>query len=45
VIKVTFVGALLDPNTAATLSTAPVVAMGDELIGAHRPLLPPALLR
>jgi alpha-galactosidase len=37
--------ALLDPNTAATLTTAQVVAMCDELIDAHRPLLPPALLR
>jgi alpha-galactosidase len=36
--------ALLDPNTAATLTTAQVVAMCDELIEAHRPLLPPALL-
>jgi alpha-galactosidase len=37
--------ALLDPNTAATLTTAQVVAMCDELIEAHRDLLPPALLR
>jgi alpha-galactosidase len=36
--------ALLDPNTAATLTTTQVVAMCDELIEAHRPLLPPALL-
>jgi alpha-galactosidase len=36
--------ALLDPNTAATLTTAQVVAMCDELFEAHRPLLAPALL-
>jgi alpha-galactosidase len=36
--------ALLDPNTAATLTTAQVVAMCDELLEAHRDLLPPALL-
>jgi len=35
--------ALLDPNTAATLSTDQVVAMCDELLAAHHDLLPPAL--
>ena len=35
--------ALLDPNTAATLTTAQTVAMCDELIAAHGNLLPPAL--
>ena len=35
--------ALLDPNTAATLTTSQVVAMCDDLLEAHRPLLPPAL--
>ena len=37
--------ALLDPNTAATLTTTPVVALCDDLLEAHRDLLPPALLR
>ena len=35
--------ALLDPNTAATLTTAETVAMCDELFAAHRDLLPAAL--
>jgi len=35
--------ALLDPNTAATLTTAQTVAMCDDLLVAHRELLPPAL--
>ncbi len=35
--------ALLDPNTAATLTTTQIVAMCDELFEAHRDLLPPAL--
>jgi alpha-galactosidase len=35
--------ALLDPNTAATLTTAQTVAMCDELLEAHRHLLPAAL--
>ncbi len=35
--------ALLDPNTAATLTTAQTVAMCDDLLEAHRALLPPAL--
>jgi alpha-galactosidase len=35
--------ALLDPNTGATLTTAQTVAMCDELLVAHRDLLPPAL--
>ena len=34
--------ALLDPNTAATLTTAQTVAMCDELFAAHRDLLPQA---
>ena len=37
--------ALLDPNTAATLTTDQVVAMCDELLEAHAGLLPAALLR
>ena len=37
--------ALLDPNTAATLTTAQVVAMCDDLLEAHHDLLPAALLR
>jgi len=37
--------ALLDPNTAATLTTAQVVAMCDDLFEAHRDLLPPAFRR
>jgi alpha-galactosidase len=37
--------ALLDPNTAATLTTDQTVAMCDELFDAHRDLLPAALLR
>jgi alpha-galactosidase len=37
--------ALLDPNTAATLTTTQTVAMCDELFDAHRDLLPPTLLR
>ncbi len=35
--------ALLDPNTSATLTTAQTVAMCDELLDAHRALLPAAL--
>ena len=35
--------ALLDPNTAATLTTAETVAMCDELFAAHRDLLPARL--
>jgi alpha-galactosidase len=34
--------ALLDPNTAATLTTAQTVAMCDELFAAHQNLLPTA---
>ena len=34
--------ALLDPNTAATLTTAQTVAMCDDLFAAHRDLLPTA---
>ena len=37
--------ALLDPNTAATLTTSQTVAMCDELLEAHRGLLPAGLLR
>ncbi len=37
--------ALLDPNTAATLTTAQTVAMCDDLFDAHRALLPPAFAR
>src|SRR6201996_8327656 len=37
--------ALLDPNTAATLTTAQTVAMCDELFEAHRDLLSPAFAR
>jgi len=32
--------ALLDPNTAATLTTTQIVAMCDDLFEAHRNLLP-----
>jgi alpha-galactosidase len=35
--------ALLDPNAAATLTTSQIVAMCDDLLDAHRALLPPAL--
>jgi len=35
--------ALLDPNTAATLTTSQVIAMCDDLLAAHRALLPAAL--
>jgi alpha-galactosidase len=37
--------ALLDPNTAATLTTAQIVAMCDELLDAHKDLLPAGLAR
>lgn len=37
--------ALLDPNTAATLTTTQTVAMRDDLFDPHRDLLPPALRR
>jgi alpha-galactosidase len=36
--------ALLDPNTAATLTTGQTVAMCDDLLETHRDLLPAALL-
>jgi alpha-galactosidase len=36
--------ALLDPNTSATLTVSQTVAMVDELLTAHAPLMPPALL-
>jgi alpha-galactosidase len=35
--------ALLDPNTAATLTTTETVAMCDDLLAAHHDLLPPGL--
>jgi len=35
--------ALLDPNTAATLTTSQTVAMCDELLAAHSDLMPPGL--
>jgi alpha-galactosidase len=35
--------ALLDPNTSATLTTAQTVAMCDDLLAAHAPLLHPGL--
>ncbi len=37
--------ALLDPNTAATLTTAQTVAMCDDLLEAHAHLMPPGLAR
>jgi alpha-galactosidase len=37
--------ALLDPNTAATLTTTQTVAMCDDLLNAHKALLPPGLSR
>jgi alpha-galactosidase len=37
--------ALLDPNTAATLTTSQTVAMCDELLAAHGDLIPEALRR
>ncbi len=37
--------ALLDPNTAATLTTSQIIAMCDDLFEAHRGLLPAALAR
>jgi alpha-galactosidase len=37
--------ALLDPNTAATLTTGQIVAMCDDLLNAHHDLLPPGLAR
>ena len=36
--------ALLDPNTSATLTVSQTVAMVDELLAAHAPLMPPGLL-
>ena len=35
--------ALLDPNAAATLTTSQIVAMCDDLLDAHKALLPPGL--
>lgn len=37
--------ALLDPNAAATLTTTQIVAMCDDLLDAHKALLPPGLVR
>jgi len=37
--------ALLDPNTAATLTTAEIVSMVDELIEVHGPLIPEPIRR
>ena len=37
--------ALLDPNTSATLTTQQVVAMCDDLLDAHKAMLPPGLTR
>ena len=37
--------ALLDPNTSATLTTTQTVAMCDDLLDAHKALLPPGLTR
>jgi alpha-galactosidase len=37
--------ALLDPNASATLTTAQTVAMCDDLLDAHKALLPPGLVR
>jgi alpha-galactosidase len=37
--------ALLDPNTAATLTTSQIVSLCDELLAAHRDLLAPELTR
>ena len=38
-----YAAALLDPNTGATLSTAQIVAMCDDLIEAHGDLMPAAI--
>jgi len=37
--------ALLDPNTAATLTTSQIVSMVDELIEAHGDLIPQGIRR
>jgi alpha-galactosidase len=37
--------ALLDPNAGATLTTTQIVAMCDDLLDAHKALLPPGLTR
>jgi alpha-galactosidase len=37
--------ALLDPNTAATLTTSQIVEMVDDLIAAHGDLIPEAIRR
>ncbi len=37
--------ALLDPNAAATLTTSQIIAMCDDLLDAHKALLPPGLAR
>jgi len=40
-----YAAALLDPNTAATLTTAQIVAMCDDLIEAHGDLMPEGIRR
>src|SRR5690349_23082768 len=37
--------ALLDPNASATLTTSQIVAMCDDLLDAHKAMLPPGLAR
>ena len=37
--------ALLDPNAAATLTTSQIIEMCDDLLDAHKALLPPGLAR
>jgi alpha-galactosidase len=44
-VRHVYQAALLDPNAAATLTTAQIVAMCDELLDAHKALLPPGLTR
>jgi alpha-galactosidase len=43
--ELVYQAALLDPNTAATLSTSAIVAMVDELIEAHGDLIPEPIRR
>ena len=40
-----YAAALLDPNTAATLSTEQIVALCDDLIEAHGELIPEGMRR
>jgi alpha-galactosidase len=44
-IQHVYQAALLDPNASATLTTAQIVAMCDDLLDAHKALLPPGLAR